>query len=94
MASVPVPAPEASKRSEKPSRFRVPEMWPSLAICAVWLVVLVDAVFGPDIVSTSAGTLTRIPSSVILAFFAWLATRVIAKHGFTPPGDESARGTE
>jgi hypothetical protein len=64
-------------------------MWPALAICAVWLVVLMDALFGPDIVSTSAATLTRIPSAGILAFFAWLATRVIAMHGFTPPGDDS-----
>ena len=33
----------------------VPEMWASLTIIVMWLAVLFDAVFGPDIVTTGAG---------------------------------------
>jgi hypothetical protein len=63
-------------------------MWAALAVGVIWLVVLVDALFGPDIVSSNAGTLTRIPSAIVLAFFAWLATRVIAVHGFAARKDD------
>jgi ABC-type nickel/cobalt efflux system permease component RcnA len=63
-------------------RALVPEVWPSLAISVIWLVVLMVALFGPDIVASSAGSFTRIPSAIIVAFFAWLATSVIARHGF------------
>ena len=35
-------------------RFDVPEMWAALAIGVIWLAVLVDALFGPDIVSSTA----------------------------------------
>ena len=55
----------------------------------IWLVVLVDALFGPDIVSSNAGGFTRFPSAIVLAFFAWLATRVVAKHGFGHPHDDA-----
>ena len=63
-------------------RFVVPEMWTSMAIGVIWLVVLVDALFGPDIVSSNAGGFARVPSAIVLAFFAWLATWVVARHGF------------
>ena len=67
-------------------------MWASLAIAAMWLAVLFDAIFGPDFVSTSAGgNYTRIPSVFVVALFAYLGTRVVAKHGFghraTAPAD-------
>jgi hypothetical protein len=59
----------------------------SLAIGVIWIVVLIDALFGPDIVAGSAGgDFSRIPSAIVLAFFAWVATVVIAKHGFGRPG--------
>jgi hypothetical protein len=38
----------------------VTEMWASLAIVAMWLAVLFDAVFGPDIVSTNGGQTVRL----------------------------------
>jgi hypothetical protein len=58
-------------------------MWASLAIAVMWLAVLFDAIFGPDIVSSDAGAnTTRIPSAVVVALFAYLATRVVARYGF------------
>ena len=71
------------------TRLLVPEMWAALAISAIWLVVLVAALFGPDIISSNPANFTRIPSAIIIAFFAWLATWVIARHGFVRRDDES-----
>jgi hypothetical protein len=61
----------------------VPEMWASLTIIVMWLSVLFDAVYGPDIVSTDvAGNHTTVPSAVVVALFAFLGTWVVARYGF------------
>jgi hypothetical protein len=72
------------------SRLLVPEMWASLAIIVIWLAVLFDAIFGPDIVATSgtAATHTVVPSAVVVAPFAFFATWVVAKHGFAHERNE------
>jgi len=58
------------------------EIWASLAISMMWLAVVVDALFGPDIVTTDAsGSGARIPSAVAVAFFAWLGTAAVARYG-------------
>ena len=78
--------PEKHPRS---SRVLVPEMWASLAIVAMWLAVLFDALYGPSFVSSNgAGTnTTSIPSAVFVALFAYLGTRVVARYGFSRSGD-------
>ena len=59
------------------------DMWASLAIAFIWLAVLFAAVFAPDIVTDNAGANTStVPSVVVVALFATLATWVVAKHGF------------
>jgi len=64
-------------------RLLVPEMYASLAIIVMWLAVLFDAVFGPDIVNHSAGgDFSSVPSAVAVALFAFLATWVVAWFGF------------
>jgi hypothetical protein len=61
----------------------VPEMWASLAIVVMWLAVLVDAIVGPNIESsTPGGTDSSVPSAVALALFAFLGTWVVARYGF------------
>ncbi len=61
----------------------VPEMWPSLAIAVIWLAVLFDAIYGPDIVTRGAGgDSSTVPSAVAVALFAFLATWVVARYGF------------
>ena len=72
------------------SRSVVPEMWASLAIAVVWLSVLFDALFGPDLVVSNASGTTSIPSAIIVAFFAYLATRVIARYGLRRDQDTDA----
>jgi len=63
-------------------RIAIPEMWASLAITSMWLAVTFDALFGPDLVFANGNSaqFTRIPSAVIVAFFAYLGTRVIVRH--------------
>jgi multisubunit Na+/H+ antiporter MnhF subunit len=63
-------------------------MWASIAIVVIWLAVLFDALFGPDIVSVSAGgsESARVPSAIVIALFAYLATHAVAKYGFGSAG--------
>jgi hypothetical protein len=63
--------------------FLVSEMWASLAIAVIWLAVLFDAIFGPNIVNTTpGGTSSTVPSAVPVALFAFLGTWVVARYGF------------
>ena len=65
------------------SEFLAREMWASLAIAVIWLSVLFDAIYGPDIVNTTAGgNSSTVPSAVAVALFAFLATWVVAKYGY------------
>lgn len=75
-------APSESER--RSSRAVISDMWASLAISVMWLAVLLDALFGPDVVSSngSATSTTTIPAAVFLALFAYLGTRVVARYGF------------
>jgi len=59
-------------------------LWPSLAIGLIWLVVGLDALFGPDIVTSNAsGTNTSsTPSAVVLSLFAFLTSWVVARYAF------------
>jgi len=87
----PSDVPAAPRRS---IRFPVRDVAIALAISVIWIVVLLVALFGPDIVSSNAGTnYTRLPSAVIVAFFAYLATHVIAKTGFSRTRDVPASPT-
>jgi hypothetical protein len=68
-------------------RARDPGVWPSIAIGLIWLVVGLDALFGPDIVtSNGAGTNTSsTPSAVVLALSAFLTSWVVARYAFRQP---------
>jgi hypothetical protein len=69
-------------------RSLVPEVWASLAIGAMWLAVTVCAIWGPDITAWSNdGNHTIIPSAVVVALFAWLGTRAVARYGFRKDED-------
>lgn len=67
----------------------VPDLWPSLAIGVIWLAVLFDAIFGPNIeTSNGSGTNTSsVPSAVAVALFAFLATWSLARYAFRRPVD-------
>jgi hypothetical protein len=84
------PSAAAPQRPRWPTQLLIREMWAALAIAVIWLAVLFAAVFGPDIVSTSSATNTStVPSAVVVALFAWLATWMVAKYGFGRHGKDS-----
>jgi multisubunit Na+/H+ antiporter MnhF subunit len=61
----------------------VPEMWASLAIAVMWLSVLFTAIYGSNITTaTVGGTSSSVPSAIIVAFFAFFGTWVVARYGF------------
>ena len=73
----------ADQMQRRWSQVLIPEMWASLTIIVMWLSVLFAAVFGPDIVTNDvAGGSSTVPSAVVVALFAFLATWVVAKYGF------------
>jgi hypothetical protein len=81
MANKPLGLPPASKRWF--DRLLVPEMWGTLAISVMWLAVLFDGIYGGDILSASNdGNSLRLPSAVVVAFFAFLGTAAVAKRAF------------
>ena len=71
------------ERSRRRVWIEARDMWASIAICVMWLVVFADALWGPDFVSSSGSSLTKVPSAIVLAVFAWLGTKAVAKYGFT-----------
>lgn len=82
--------PATSSRQTWRLMLSLTQMWASLAIAVVWLAVLFTAIYGPDISSsTPGGTETSTPSAVVVALFAFLATWVIAKHGYKGSGEHS-----
>jgi hypothetical protein len=71
------------EKSRRSLQVIVPEMWASLTTTVIWLTVLLDALFGPDIQTAGvAGDHAIVPSAVPIAFFAFFATWVVARYGF------------
>ena len=71
------------EKSRRSLQAIVPEMWASLTTTVIWLTVLLDALFGPDIQTSGvAGDHAIVPSAVPIAFFAFFATWVVARYGF------------
>jgi hypothetical protein len=74
---------EAATGVRRPAWVDARNMWASLAIVAIWLVVLVLGLFGPDFESVGAGgDRTTIPSAIGVSVFALFSTIAVAKYGF------------
>ena len=54
-------------------------LWAGASIAAMWTAVLVTAVAGPDFVSESGGSRTVIPSVILVAICAMVATMTVAR---------------
>ena len=82
MTSVPHETAARPERRRRLSELLPREVWASLAISVMWVAVLLDSLFGPDMVfANTAMNTTTIPSAVVLALFAYLGTRVVARYG-------------
>jgi hypothetical protein len=66
------------------ARLATSEMWGAVAIASMWLAVLFTSVYGHDMVSVNGGgtNSTTIPSGLVVAFLACLATVSVAKRAF------------
>jgi hypothetical protein len=74
---------EPSAGGRRTSWLWITELCVSLAISVIWLAVAIDALFGPNIdSSTPGGTTSSVPSAVAMALFATIATWAVAKYGF------------
>jgi hypothetical protein len=84
MTSIPHESARPVDTSSRPlAQFELSHLWASIAICVIWLAVLFDAIFGPNIVNnTAGGDWSSVPSAVVVALFASLATWAVAKYGF------------
>jgi hypothetical protein len=70
-------------RERRPFLRVVPEMWPSLAIAAMWVAVFVTAIWGSDArFNNTGGNSSTIPTAVFVTVFAFLGTWIVARHGF------------
>jgi hypothetical protein len=77
-------SPAREERPELSLRPVLAEVAASIAIGVMWLAVLFDALFGPDIVTSSGGgtDTSTVPSAVAVALFAFLATWVLGRYAF------------
>lgn len=93
MSTITQPSPAIAAPRRLPAELFLRNMWAGLAIVVIWLAVLFDALFGPDMVfiSGAGASNTTIPSAVAVALFAWLATKAVAKYGFSPGTDDEIR---
>jgi len=78
---------DPSRAVHEPSRWsslrRIPEMWASLAITAMWVAVFVSAIWGPDArFNSNDGSSSTIPTAIFVTVFAFLGTWVVARYGF------------
>jgi hypothetical protein len=78
---------DKSTRGNIVSRLLVPEFWASLTIVAMWLAVLFVGVFGGNMVFSTPGQVTTIPTAVVLAIFAAIGTSAVAKRVFGRKGN-------
>ncbi|HZS30333.1 MAG TPA: hypothetical protein VFA37_03680 [Gaiellaceae bacterium] len=75
-----------SARAARPAWLELPEFWAAVSIVVMWLAVLFDGVYGPSIVThngvADVGTATSVPSVVVVAPCAVVATWLVARHAF------------
>ena len=88
MATISHEPSRATPEKRRWTELLVRETWVSLAISVIWLSVLFGAVYGPDIVTRSAGgDSSVVPSAVVVSVFAFLATWVVARYGLRDKRD-------
>jgi hypothetical protein len=77
------PSTGTSVRESIASRLLVPGFWGAVSIVTMWLAVLFDAIFGGDMTfDNSSSQVTVMPSAVVVALFAAIATVAVAKRAF------------
>ena len=82
MTTAPVPIDAPHERRTRFEGLELRHAYTAFAIASMWIAVLFTCVFGPDIVTSSATDRAVVPSGVVVAVFAFLATVPVAVFGF------------
>ena len=80
------PAISGRKPSQLTALVESTQLWASIAIVAMWVAVLFVGIYGADITVNGGGSSgsggTSVPSVILVALFAFLATGAAAKYGY------------
>ena len=82
MTTVPVPIEAPQERRNRFEGLELRHAYTAFAIASMWIAVLFTCVFGPDIVTSTVTDHAVVPSGVVVALFAFLATVPVAVFGF------------
>ena len=82
MTTAPVPIDTPQERNTRFEGLELRHAYTAFAIASMWIAVLFTCVFGPDIVTSSVTDPAVVPSGVVVAVFAFLATVPVAVFGF------------
>ena len=82
MTTAPMSVDAPQERRNRFEGLALRHAYAALAIASMWIAVLFACVFGPDIVTSTATDRAVVPSGVVVAFFAFLATIPVALAGF------------
>ena len=89
MTTAPMPLQPARGLASVRPVLRMREMWATLAIAVMWLAVLFEGIYGPNIESGGPSGSTT-PSVIVVAVCAMIATIVLARAAFK--GDRDSAG--
>jgi hypothetical protein len=77
------PGPVQSRSQSRQPWWELPEIWGSLGLVAMWLAVLFVGVYGGDMRFVSNdGNSSSVPSVIVVAICAALATTAVARRMF------------
>ncbi len=85
MPTVHVPGPHAQLARPRRTWLQSPPLWAGVSIVAIWIAVLFVGLFGDDIAGSDGSS---VPSVIVVAICAVIATAFVARWGFAQRRDE------
>jgi len=85
MTTAPVPLDAPRERHTRFEGLELRHAYTALAIASMWIAVAFSCVYGPNIVTSTVTDHAVVPSGIVVAFFAFLATIPVAIAGFRSP---------
>jgi hypothetical protein len=94
MVDTPIATAPTARQRRSAAWLEAKAPWAGVAVASMWLAVLFVGVFGGDIVTTNGvsqatgdlvGNGSRVPSVIVVAFFALIGTIFVARWGFREP---------
>jgi len=82
MTTAPVPFDAPHERQNRFEGLELRHAYTAFAIASMWIAVALSCVYGTNIVTTTVTDHAIVPSGIVVAFFAFLATIPVAAFGF------------